>query len=129
MKGLSAIFSAFFLSFLLLSCSKSKDETTPPPYVVEGIYLGKIGSGIQTPTGHFSIKLKSGGLMDRINEVGSVTATGTWQLSGNTFTAHYESSSGVKVDLTGILNSAQKRIQGNWSSTNGNSGTYNVTKE
>ena len=84
---------------------------------------------MQIPNDYFAFKIKANSQLDRINASGTVTATGSWELTGSAFTAHYESSSGVKVDLTGTLTEADKRIQGTWSSTNGSSGKFHATKE
>lgn len=116
------------LTTAFFSCKKDNKDTKPV-FVTEGTYVGKIGSGVQIPNGHFSIQLKSGGLLDRINESGTVSATGTWQRNGSAFTAHYETSNGVKVDLTGTITESQKRIQGNWENNNGVSGSFYATKE
>lgn len=132
MKQLHSILAVLFLSVFMLACSKKDADVTPPPapYVVEGIYSGKIGTGAAIPASQFELNLKPDGTIERIIGNGTVTGTGSWQLKGDAFTAHYESNvSSTVIDLKGTLQKEKKRISGSWVNNGGNEGTYYVTKK
>jgi hypothetical protein len=131
MKQLKTLLAVVLLTTIFASCKKEKDDLPEPPkaFKVEGAYVGKLGSGSEIPNGYFEIVLKPGGALERVGLLGGVDGTGTWQLSGNDFTAEYKNTAGtVTVNLDGTLNKEQKRISGNWSSTNGKSGKFHATK-
>ena len=77
MKIVKNLMMVLALSSIFVACKKDKDT---PAYVVEGTYEGKLGSGVATPTGFFGLRLKTGGILERINSTADVTATGTWKL-------------------------------------------------
>ena len=121
-----------FASILLLSvttffaCKKEKDEQ--PPFAMEGRWTGKIGTGPVTPASQFSINLKPGGVIERINANGGVSGTGNWSLVNNEFAGAYVLSSGTQIVLQGTFDKSVKRLSGNWS--NGSeTGSWNATKE
>lgn len=129
MKQLHSVLAVLMLSIFVISCSK-KDVDPVPPFVPEGIYSGKIGTGSAIPSGQFELNLKKNGLLDRVSSNGEVSSTGTWELKGNAFTAHYKSlTSTVEVNLTGTLNQATKRISGTWKNSGDNDGTFYVVKK
>lgn len=130
MKQLKFFLPFFLTALLFTACKKDATETPKPsPFKVEGTYVGKIGTSSQIPNDYFEFKLKPGGAMERIGLLGGVDGTGTWTLTENNFAAEYKNSTAtVTVTLTGTLNKDQKRISGNWSSTNGKSGTYHATQ-
>ena len=129
MKKVFSILTVVVLSVIMMSCSKDKDAVQTPAYVVEGKYSGQIKATGQILGSQFAMQIKSGGALQRVEASGAVTANGSWSLSGTTFTGYYENTTGVKVTLEGSLNKEQRKISGDWSSTNGNTGTFYATKE
>lgn len=114
MKKLLFLAAAAFV----LTTSCKKDECPAPTYPVEGLWVGKYGSGTNAPTSGFSMVVESGGkitVADGDNITSSSKATGTWTLTGNVFKATYTYSGGGNTFT----------IQANWSN-NGKmtSGTY-----
>lgn len=87
--------AAFSLSLLFASCKK--DEVVPPVYPIQGLWVGKYGSGTNTPTSGYSMVVEAGGkvtVADGDNITSSSKATGTWVLTGNVFTATYTYTGG-----------------------------------
>jgi hypothetical protein len=110
---------------LFLACKKSNDNG----FSVEGSWQGKLGNGGAKPTGFIGLNIKGGHILERTVSTGSVTATGTWQIDGNTFSGNYVfSSSSTKVNLTGTLNKGQLKITGAWSNDSNEEGAWYVTK-
>ena len=83
-------------------------------FSIEGKWAGKIGTGAATPSGQYALNIKSGGVVERVNSSGNVTATGTWQMNGNNFTATYNYSNGTVVDVTGTIDKAKYKLTANW---------------
>lgn len=80
------------MSMMIFFSSCKKDEVIPPVYPVEGLWVGKYGSGTSTPTSGYSMVVEAGGkitVADGDNITSSSKATGTWVLTGNVFTATY----------------------------------------
>ena len=77
----------------LVASSCQKDDAPPAPtYPVEGLWVGKYGSGINEPNNGFSMVVESGGkitVADGSNITSSTKAYGTWTLTGNVFMATY----------------------------------------
>jgi hypothetical protein len=129
MRQLQTILLTLFICAMVVSCSKN-NEDIKPPYVVEGLYSGKIGTGSATPSGQYALSLKSDGTIARISQNGDTTATGTWQLNGTAFSASYASVvNTTTVEVTGTLDKEAKKISGNWVNNSGTAGTYVITKQ
>lgn len=89
---------AMFLFLTFSSCKKDECPAPPvPTYPVEGLWIGKYGSGASTPTAGYSMVVEAGGKLtvaDGDNITTSSKAFGTWTLTGNVFTATYTYSGG-----------------------------------
>ncbi len=110
------------------ACKKENDTVVAPVFKPEGRWSGKLSEGTAAPTGFFAMQLKPGGKLDRFSANGTISATGTWQLSGNSFTGNYRFVSGTKVTLTGTLNKEPGRIAGTWTNNGDESGTFHATQ-
>lgn len=115
------LFSAAFIS-----CSK---DDGAPSFKMEGMWEGKIGQDATPPSGQYKLNLKAGGSVERIGSNGTVSATGTWNLEGNSFTATYFYSNGTVVDVTGTVDKAANKITADWSNNGGEEGTLYVVKQ
>lgn len=49
------------VSMMMFFSSCKKDEVIPPVYPVEGLWVGKYGSGTSTPTSGYSMVVEAGG--------------------------------------------------------------------
>lgn len=111
------LFLAAATVFLATSCKK--DDCPAPTYPVEGLWVGKYGSGSATPTAGFSMVVEAGGkitVADGDNITASSKAAGTWTLTGNVFKATYTYSTPGGSTFS---------IQANWSNDGKmTSGTY-----
>ncbi len=76
MKILKSLSMALLLTLVFVACSKDKNDT-PPAFSIEGKWFGKIGAGAAIPSGQYALNIKSGGVVERVNSIGNVTATGT----------------------------------------------------
>lgn len=113
MKFLKSAVLAALLSTVFFACKKDNNE---PGFIIEGKWEGKLGNGNATPTGFIGLTIKPGGVLERTISSGSVSATGTWQLNGNSFTGTYTfTSSGTVVNLVGTVDKAKNKISGTWS--------------
>jgi hypothetical protein len=128
MKLLKGLSFAFLLVFVAASCSKDHDDT-PPPFAMEGFWSGKIGTGSASPSGQYALNLKSGGIIERVNGSGAVTATGTWQLNGAAFTASYNYTNGTMVNVTGTVDKGKNKLTANWENNGGEKGSLYASKE
>jgi hypothetical protein len=103
-KLLVFVGAAFVMLSLFSSCKKESN----PVYPIEGLWVGKYGSGTATPSSGFSMVVESGGkitVADGDNITSSSKAAGTWTLTGNVFKATYTYSGGGSTFT----------IQANWS--------------
>jgi len=126
MKALQLGLLLFFSAATFVSCKKEKID---PPFVFEGSWSGKLGSGSQAPDGQFSMNLKAGNVFERINNSGNVSGTGNWALVQNEFAASYLTTGGVTVYLSGDLDPATKKLSGTWSNNYGVTGKWHATHE
>ena len=126
MKIFNGLFMALFLATSLVACKKDNDA---PPFTIEGKWEGKIGSGTSTPSGQYALTIKPGGVVERVNGSGSVTATGTWQLTGDNFSATYNYKNGTIVEVTGTVNKGTQKIAGNWDNNGGEEGSFYANKQ
>ncbi|HLP36736.1 hypothetical protein [Lacibacter sp.] len=124
----------YFLFLLAVSVfSACKKDSNIPAFTIEGSWVGKLGSGSNTPGSQFEINVKPGGVLERINGNGGISGIGTWQVNGDTFTGHYEftnSNGSASVQAT-IDKAANKLVNGTWGSGNNTSGagTWYASKE
>jgi hypothetical protein len=127
MKLLKSLLLVLVLATYFVACKKEKDE---PAFNMVGDWNGKLGDNIGIPTGHFHIKIKPNGVLERYNAAGTHTATGTWQLSGNAFTGTYTfSDGGTVVNIQGTLNRKEKFMSGTWQNDGNETGKWNATQQ
>jgi hypothetical protein len=127
MKFTNRVLIVLFLSTVFISCSKS--DKADPPFIIEGEWIGKLGDGSAPPSGSLKWNIKTGGIIERVSSNGSISATGTWSLNGNTFNASYTfPNGGGTATFDGTVDKAKNKISGNWSNTGGEDGTYYVNK-
>lgn len=99
----------FAAAFIVMAASCKKDDCPAPTYPVEGLWVGKYGSGAATPSSGFSMVVEANGkvtVADGDNITASSKAAGTWTLTGNVFKATYTYSTPGGSTFT---------IQANWS--------------
>ena len=125
MKFVRTAIVALFITGALVACKKDKDL---PTFTIEGSWTGKIGTGAASPNGQYALNIKNGGSLERIGANGTVSATGSWNLQGNTFTGIYFYSNGTVVDITGTLEKASNKITGTWSNNGNEEGTFYINK-
>lgn len=128
------IIKPFILFIFAVSVfSACKKDSKAPAFTIEGSWVGKLGSGSNTPGSQFEINVKPGGVLERINGSGGISGIGTWQVNGDMFTGHYEftnSNGSASVQAT-IDKSANKLVNGTWGSGNNTSGagTWYASKQ
>lgn len=122
MKILKMAAFALLLSTAFIACSKDKDNTSAP-FVLEGTWKGQTGNG-----GFFGLNIKAGGTLERIGSTGSVSATGSWQLVGNTLSGTYDFSNGTHVIMSATVDMKKYKLTGTWSNNGGEQGTMYADK-
>jgi hypothetical protein len=125
MKFIRTALAALFITATLVACKKDKDL---PAFTVEGSWSGKIGTGAASPNGQYALNIKKAGSLDRIGANGTISASGSWNLQGNTFTGIYFYSNGTVVDITGTLDKTSNKITGTWSNNGNEEGSFYVNK-
>lgn len=133
MKILQWILTSLFGLFLLTSCKKDKAEVNIPAAEVAGVYLGKYGTGSNTPSSFYSFSIYADGTMQEINSNGQVVGTGTWTINGNVFRAsyHYLFPLTAYFVATGTYDATSKKITGTWGygSSESDGGKWHMTKQ
>ena len=134
MKKLTLAFVALFALLPFISCKK--DECPVPVYPIEGLWVGKYGSGSATPSSGYSMVIESGGkltIADGDNITSSSKATGTWTLTGNVFSATYTYSTpgGSTFSIKADWSNNGKMSNGTWgpNATPTGSGTWYMDRK
>ena len=126
MKIVKAVFLALLLAVTFTACKKDNEE----PFIIEGLWEGKIGTGSASPSGQYALNIQKGGVIERISSNGQASAVGTWQLTGKNFSATYNFLSGTTVvNVTGTIDKSSYRLTGNWSNSGDEEGTFYVAKK
>ncbi len=124
MKILKIAIIALFTSAALVACKKENVESVKP-FTIEGKWVGTTNG-----SGYFGMNIKPGGSLDRFNSSGSITASGTWELHGDTLSGSYQFlSSGTDVTFSALVNKTQNTFSGNWSNSGGEIGTMTASKK
>lgn len=109
---------ALLLAVATMSIISCKKEDTPPPvYPVEGLWVGKYGSGTATPSNGFSMVIETGGkvtVADGDNITTSNKAPGTWTLTGNTYKATYSYPGPLTYSIQANWSNDGKMVSGTW---------------
>jgi hypothetical protein len=119
------LFSIILVSLGFVSCKKDKDE---PAFTITGLWEGKLGTGTEAPDSYFALNLKGNGVVERVNGAGNVSATGTYQVTGDVIEGNYHFSSGTDVDFTATINKSQQKITGSWINDGNETGTFYLNK-
>jgi hypothetical protein len=126
MKHLKGIAMTLLLTATLVACKK---DSEPALFTMTGKWVGKIGQGSSEPTGYYALNIKSNGTIERISSNGEVSATGTWTLEGEVFTAIYTyPGSGGTVNVDGTVDKGKNKLVGFWENTGDEEGTFYATR-
>lgn len=133
MRILTTVFLSVFFIASITSCSKDKDPVSVPTTEFAGKYVGKYGTGNNTPSVFFSFNLKQNGTLEELDETGEVIGTGAWSISGNTFhgTSHYIFPLTNFFALTANYEASKKKLTGTWGYGNNDKdgGKWYMTKQ
>lgn len=116
---------------LAVACSKNNDKHVST--TIEGVWVGKYGTGSNNPSSFFSFNIKAGGIIEEIDTNGQVKGTGTWKLENNVLYASYTwlPPSSTKFSVLGAFDASKGEIVGDWgygsNATNG--GLWDMTKK
>ena len=105
-----------FTAITLAACSKSHDAP-PANDSVQGVWIGKFGTGAGNPSSFFSYNFKAGGVLEELTDNGQVKGTGTWKLDNKIltgYTINVVAPVGNKYSMIGAYNAEQGKILGNW---------------
>lgn len=111
---LIVLLSTLMLTFF--SCKK--DDVPAPTYPIQGLWVGKYGSGTATPTSGYSMVVEANGkvtVADGDNISSSTKASGTWTLTGDVFKATYTySGGGSTFSIQATWSNSGKLTNGTW---------------
>lgn len=115
MKFINIAIAVLFVTTIFTACSKSKSSPSGSTSI-EGTWVGKYGTGNNTPSSFYSFIIKPGGIIEEVNSSGVKKGEGTWKLENNIFTAKYQylSPSTAKFSVIGAFNASTGKILGNW---------------
>lgn len=103
----------FFTAFATTSCKKDKVQAPQP--VIEGSWLGKYGSGNNTPNTFYSFNILPNGVLQIKAPNNGITGAGTWKLDGVNFKGVYTySNSNETYNLAAKFDENAKTITGSW---------------
>ena len=128
MKFLKFAVAALLFPMFLLSCSKDNDTASP----VEGKWQGLYGNDGGVPSYLYRLNVRHGGVIEELNSAGMVKGSGSWNFSGNTFTAHYQWKAPLNTVFTikATYDPSTNKLTGTWGfdddATDG--GTWNAGK-
>jgi hypothetical protein len=123
MKFVKFAILALLLPVIFFSCSKDNNHDVALP--VEGSWNGLYGYDNDPPFISYKLNVKHGGVIEELNVSGNVKGSGNWNLSGNTFTGHYQWKAPMNTvfSITATYDPATKKLTGTWgfddSSTDG----------
>ena len=136
MKSLQSIAALFLTaSILFTSCKKDKDQVPPPANTIEGTWVGKVGSGNNTPASYYSFIISKDGTMKVTDDSNNPNkGTGTWTMDGDTFKGQYQNQFGnliLKYNVVAKFKAAEKRMDGSWGTgtTDADDGTFFLDKQ
>jgi hypothetical protein len=68
------------------------------------------------PSIYYRLNVKHGGAIEELNSGGLSKGSGTWNLNGNTFTAHYQWKAPLNTVFTiaATYDAASKKLVGTW---------------
>ena len=131
MRILKFALVALFVSGLFAACSKDKTEN--PSEKIIGKWVGVYGFDNDNPDIYYSLNFKPGGVIEEIDQNGGVIGSGTWEMTGNTITAHYawHPPSTSTFTIVAAYNSSQQKLSGNWGYVNSatDGGLWEMTKQ
>jgi hypothetical protein len=132
LKKMSAIF--LFAAFTFISCKKENVAPAPVPVhpAIEGSWLGKYGSGNNTPNSFYSFNILKGGLLEIKAQDNTVNGTGTWTLADGVFKAVYKyNASLAKYNVAGKYDEKAGTINGSWGAgeVNADDGEFFLNKQ
>ena len=131
MRILKIALIALFTSGIFVACKKEKTENPAPS--IEGRFIGKYGFGNDVPSIYFSLNFKPNGVIEEITSNDQVKGTGTYEINGNTITAHYSwlPANPTTFSIVAAYDPATGKLLGNWgwgsSATDG--GLWEMTKQ
>lgn len=115
MKKLNFLFVFIVFAAAFTACKKK--DCPAPTYPVEGLWVGKYGSGATTPSSGYSMVVEPGGKLtvaDGDNITTSTKASGTWTLTGNVFKATYTYPPSTTYSIQANWSSDGKMTSGTW---------------
>ncbi|MBC7947313.1 MAG: hypothetical protein H7Y42_05500 [Chitinophagaceae bacterium] len=114
MKFLKLSILTTVFSICVLACNKDSDGTASQP--IAGKWVGTYGFGNESPAIYYAFNIKSNGVIEELSQSGNSKGSGTWNLNGNTFTAHYQWKAPLNTIYTVIAtyDVATGKLTGTW---------------
>jgi hypothetical protein len=117
----TAFLSLLTILISLISCNKQRVD---PVFTVTGMWEGRLKAGNKTDDSYMGLNIKENGVLERINSAGTVSATGTWQVMGDTLRGAYNFNSGTVVSIGASINRNEKKLIGTWNNDAKEEGSY-----
>jgi hypothetical protein len=122
MKTLKSILALLLVSaFTFTSCKKDKNEVVVgPESELEGVWIGKYGSGNSDPVFYYRMELNENGTMRVTNDPNNIIkGSGKWKLKDDVFTGTYtyvENNIVYEYNVSAKYLSEKKQLVGSWGS-------------
>lgn len=129
MKIASRVLVTIFLALSLVACSK--DEDAASSFSAPGKWEGALIDGDNGASAFYGLQLNSNGTLTRYKSTGELLGEGSWEITGNSFKAHYVFPSGSKFSIAGTVDKTKNKMSGTWGPGNNTSGygTWHATKK
>jgi hypothetical protein len=118
------------------SCNKKSDDVQQAPtgnQSIAGKWVGAYGFGNNNPAIYYSFNVKADGTIEELSQSGQSEGSGTWKLTGNSFTAKYQWNAPFNTvfSVEGTYNSSTKKLTGTWGYDNNatDGGKWEQTKQ
>lgn len=103
-------------STMFVACSKEDNNNNQGPVTITGKWVGKYGYDSEDPSHYYCFNIKSDGSFQELNKSGAVLGTGTWDLTGDVFTATvtWDPPYSSTFMMTATFDANDARLSGVW---------------
>jgi len=104
------------VSFVFVGCKKDDTATPQGPTTIEGKWVGEYGYDSEEPSHYQCFNIKSDGTIQELTKDQDVLGSGTWQLTGNAFSATitWDPPFTSTFMLTGYFDASTHELYGAW---------------
>lgn len=116
MKFLKLAILGIFILIAAISCRKNSNVPVTDKSSFYGVWVGKFGTGNNTPSSFFSFVINQDGTIEELDASGKAVGKGTWKCEYDVFTASwdYYPPSSAKYSAVADYNKTIHMLIGKW---------------